>query len=142
MRFEFLSILFSFGTFLVAIFGGLSAGLAAIAITTSQSLVRTCLGLIRMSAMLEQDLNSIERVITYINNDQEGPAVIEGSRPPLSWPTTSGGIEIDNLCVRYNHDLPDVLKAISFTIQPRQKVGIVGRTGSGKQVFLNLMLCS
>jgi len=34
--------------------------------------------------------------------------------------------------MRYRSDLPLVLKDVSFTIRPKEKVGIVGRTGSGK----------
>jgi len=34
--------------------------------------------------------------------------------------------------MRYRNNLPLVLKDVSFTIRPKEKVGIVGRTGSGK----------
>lgn len=38
--------------------------------------------------------------------------------------------------MRYREGLPLVLKHVSFLIRPRQKVGIVGRTGSGKSTTL------
>ena len=34
--------------------------------------------------------------------------------------------------MRYRDDLPLVLKNVKFTIKPQEKIGIVGRTGSGK----------
>ena len=43
-----------------------------------------------------------------------------------------GKIEFVNLYVRYRPDSQLVLKNINFTIEPDQKIGIVGRTGSGK----------
>ena len=43
-----------------------------------------------------------------------------------------GKIEFVNLYVRYRPDSQLVLKNINFTIEPGQKIGIVGRTGSGK----------
>ena len=43
-----------------------------------------------------------------------------------------GKIEFINLYIRYRPDSQLVLKNINFTIEPGQKIGIVGRTGSGK----------
>lgn len=37
--------------------------------------------------------------------------------------------------VRYAADLDPVLKGISFNVNPREKVGVVGRTGSGKSTL-------
>lgn len=38
----------------------------------------------------------------------------------------------ENAEMRYQENLPLVLKKVSFTIKPKEKIGIVGRTGSGK----------
>lgn len=40
-----------------------------------------------------------------------------------------------DLEVRYAADLPPVLKGITFTVQAREKIGVVGRTGSGKSTL-------
>lgn len=36
---------------------------------------------------------------------------------------------------KYRPNLPEVVKQVSFSIDPKEKVGIVGRTGSGKSTM-------
>jgi ABC-type multidrug transport system fused ATPase/permease subunit len=62
---------------------------------------------------------------------QEKAPVIDEKRPPAYWPSSVGGLVVDNLVVRYAPDLPPVLNGISFTVNPREKIGVVGRTGAG-----------
>ena len=51
-----------------------------------------------------------------------------------------GGIELRDLTFRYPDGEFDVLKNISFTIQPGESVGIVGKTGAGKTALVDLLL--
>ncbi|KAG8452189.1 hypothetical protein GDO86_004109 [Hymenochirus boettgeri] len=51
--------------------------------------------------------------------------------PSKNWPQ-QGAINFKNVDMRYHDNLPLVLKNISFSIRPKEKIGIVGRTGSGK----------
>jgi len=88
-----------------------------------------------MSTELETQLVAVERVIQYTDIQVEAPAVIEWNRPAHDWPQT-GGIEIKNLKLRYREGLDLVLKGISCTIKPKEKVGVVGRTGAGKSSLM------
>ena len=56
-----------------------------------------------------------------------------------NWPT-KGAIEINNLTARYDMGLPYVLKSVNLSINPRDKVGIVGQTGAGKSSLCQLLL--
>ena len=49
-------------------------------------------------------------------------------------------IEFRDLTFRYPDGEFDVLKNISFTIQPGESVGIVGKTGAGKTALVDLLL--
>lgn len=93
---------------------------------------------LRLASLAENNFNSVERVGTYIELPEEGPAIIENSRPPPGWPS-NGSIRFEDVVLRYRPELPPVLHGISFTISPSDKVGIVGRTGAGKSSMLNAL---
>ncbi|KAL7991103.1 hypothetical protein Chor_014533, partial [Crotalus horridus] len=61
----------------------------------------------------------------------EAPARIKNKAPLPDWPH-EGEIRFENAEMRYRENLPLVLKKVCFTIKPKEKIGIVGRTGSGK----------
>ncbi|KAJ7312457.1 hypothetical protein DFH08DRAFT_447311 [Mycena albidolilacea] len=78
----------------------------------------------------EVKANSLERIQGYINIELEKPATEEG-KPPAYWPA-SGDLRVEGLSARYSEDGPMVLYNISFHIKSGERVGVVGRTGSGK----------
>ncbi len=51
-----------------------------------------------------------------------------------------GCIEFRHLTFRYPDGEFDVLKDVSFTIEPGENVGLVGKTGSGKTTIVDLIL--
>ncbi|KAG0198978.1 hypothetical protein BGX28_007646 [Mortierella sp. GBA30] len=113
---------------------GIDAGTAGLALTYALEFVALVNFLVREYTEIEMELNAIERITEYTVMAQEPPAVIEGRRPPAAWPT-GGSIEVKDLEMKYAPDLETVLKGISFTVESRQKVGVVGRTGSGKSTL-------
>jgi len=54
------------------------------------------------------------------------------------WPV-HGQIEFNNVTMRYRPTLEPSIQNLSFTVQPGMKVGIVGRTGSGKSSILQIL---
>ncbi|OCF43038.1 hypothetical protein I317_03131 [Kwoniella heveanensis CBS 569] len=81
----------------------------------------------RISAV--RQLTGLSTDITMPDHESE-----EGIIPEKSWPSR-GEIKVENLCVRYAPDLPEVLKGVSFHIAPGMRVGLVGATGSGKSTL-------
>ena len=49
-------------------------------------------------------------------------------------------IRLDNVCFRYSHETPYVLKAIDLTIARGSRVGFIGATGSGKSTLLDIIM--
>jgi len=63
----------------------------------------------------------------------------KGAVPTETWPSC-GAISVSNVSARYNADLPAAIDDVSFTVKPGQRIGIVGRTGSGKTTLMNALL--
>ncbi|KAK3429400.1 hypothetical protein EUGRSUZ_E00825, partial [Eucalyptus grandis] len=87
---------------------------------------------------LDLGSSSSERLEQYMHIQSEAPEVIEDSLPAVDWPS-SGNVEICNLKVRYRPDSPLVLHGITCKMKGGHKIGIVGRTGSGKTTLISAL---
>merc|ERR1711871_1923625 len=92
---------------------------------------------VRMVAAAESQFNSVDRIMYYIENitaedsDEKERGV---ELPPPEWPSR-GEIVAKNVSMAYR-DGPLVLKDLSFDISSAEKVGVCGRTGSGKSSLM------
>jgi ABC-type multidrug transport system fused ATPase/permease subunit len=107
-----------------ALFANVSNGLAAIVIVQSGIFAEASRQLVRVLAQVELDFNSVERIVEYLEVPQEGPLITD-RRPPAYWPSTEGEVHVENLVVKYSENLPPALNRISFTVRPREKIGVV-----------------
>ena len=89
--------------------------------------------LIEKSSRGKASLNRITELLDAPIDVADRPGV-----PDLA--NVQGGVEFRNLTFRYPDGEFDVLKNISFTIQPGERVGIVGKTGAGKTALVDLLL--
>ena len=95
--------------------------------------------LIRQIAELENDMNSVERILHYSENiEQEPPHYIPERKPQAPWPA-DGHVEFRNVVLRYRPELPDVLRGFTMDVAPGEKIGIVGRTGAGKSSIMTAL---
>ncbi|PVH78648.1 hypothetical protein DL98DRAFT_656027 [Cadophora sp. DSE1049] len=124
-------VAFFAGAFVVLSIGKIDAGSAGLSLSYAISFTENVLWLVRLYAMNEQNMNSVERIKEYLDVEQEAEAVIAKTRPAANWPS-QGSVEFITYTTRYRPDLEPVLKNVSFKISPLEKVGIVGRTGAGK----------
>ncbi|SCV70351.1 BQ2448_1745 [Microbotryum intermedium] len=134
IRLDFLGAILTIVVSIVAVARRTSISPASIGLALSVVLaVQQALSMvIRQSAEVENNMASVERLVHYQNSlEQEAAADIPETAPEKSWPE-QGQIEFKQVEMAYRPELRPVLHGVSFTVRPGEKVGIVGRTGSGK----------
>ena len=110
-------------------------------------------------AQLEEALVGVERLDQYLRNPLEEGALIPkesqfAATHPIekyethhhlkpftlaARPEQDGMVEVHNLSFRYDPQGPWILHHINLTIKPKEKIGIIGRTGSGKTSFIQCL---
>uniref|UniRef100_A0A3B4GQP1 Multidrug resistance-associated protein 4-like n=1 Tax=Pundamilia nyererei TaxID=303518 RepID=A0A3B4GQP1_9CICH len=116
---------------------GLEAGEVGLVLTYAVTLIGNFQWTVRQSAEVENMMTSVERVVEYTELKSEAPLETQ-KRPPPDWPS-QGMITFDRVNFFYSKDGPPVLKDINATFQPKEKVGIVGRTGAGKSSLVSAL---
>uniref|UniRef100_A0A915E248 ABC transporter domain-containing protein n=1 Tax=Ditylenchus dipsaci TaxID=166011 RepID=A0A915E248_9BILA len=86
---------------------------------------------VRSQTELESKLTSVERVSHYSKNIEQEAVVKDPIDFPVNWPS-DGSLQFDNAVLKYPSETTPALKGVSFEVENAEKVGIVGRTGSGK----------
>ncbi|XP_030562947.1 probable multidrug resistance-associated protein lethal(2)03659 [Drosophila novamexicana] len=108
------------------------SGDVGLAITQSMTLSIICQWGMGHTVELENQMTSVERVLEYVQLPPEPSYETEAAvNLPAKWPS-AGQLHFQDLRLRYSDHGHYVLKGLSFTIHPKEKVGIVGRTGAGK----------
>ncbi|MEK7355840.1 MAG: ABC transporter ATP-binding protein, partial [Bdellovibrionota bacterium] len=108
-------------------------------------------------AQFEEAMTGVERLDDYLRRPLEpGLKLPAGRLYPTDHPvyqpneeialqserlvsTTSAAVQVEDLWLRYGDDRPFVLKGLGLSIRPVDKIGVVGRTGSGKTSFVQAL---
>ncbi|KAH6758066.1 multidrug resistance-associated protein 6 [Perilla frutescens var. hirtella] len=116
----------------------IAPGLVGLCLSYAFALTGTQVFLSRWYSSLANYIVSVERIKQYMHIPPEPPAIIADNRPPTSWPL-KGRIELLDLKIRYRPNAPIVLKGITCTFKEGTRVGVVGRTGSGKTTLISAL---
>ncbi|BAH93577.1 Os06g0561800 [Oryza sativa Japonica Group] len=116
--------------------GAVSPGFAGLSLSFALSLTAVQVFLTKFYSYMENYIISVERIKQYMHLPPEPPAIIPENRAPSSWPQ-EGQIDLQDLKVRYRPNMPLVLKGITCTFPAGNKIGVVGRTGSGKSTLIS-----
>uniref|UniRef100_A0A4W3JI11 ATP-binding cassette, sub-family C (CFTR/MRP), member 10 n=1 Tax=Callorhinchus milii TaxID=7868 RepID=A0A4W3JI11_CALMI len=112
-------------------------GLVGLALSYALSITNVLSGLVSNFTQTEMQMVSVERIEEY---STEIPTEPQHStlQVPDTWPA-QGLVEFRDVVLRYRPGLPRALNRVNFQIRVGERVGIVGRTGSGKSsMFLAL----
>ncbi|KAM9671740.1 ATP-binding cassette sub-family C member 9 isoform 2-T2 [Trichechus inunguis] len=109
-----------------------NSGLVGLGLLYALTITNYLNWVVRNLADLEVQMGAVKKVNSFLTMESENyEGTMDPSQVPEHWPQ-EGEIKIHDLCVRYENNLKPVLKHVKAYIKPGQKVGICGRTGSGK----------
>ncbi|XP_013401317.1 multidrug resistance-associated protein 7 [Lingula anatina] len=134
IRLQMLGVVMVTGVAFIAVlehhFQTVDPGLVGLAISYALSITNLLSGVVTAFTETEKQMVSVERGMQYIEDvpseKQEG--ILD---PPPYWPI-QGSLCFEQVYLQYRPGLPYALNGVTFETQPAEKIGIVGRTGSGK----------
>ncbi|KAL4642182.1 multidrug resistance-associated protein 9 isoform X1 [Arapaima gigas] len=133
-RLDFLSAVVTFlvGMFAVLSPNSITASMKGLALSYTIQLTGMLQYVVRLSTEVEAKFTSVERIQEYITTCvSEAPRKVKDVNFPTGWPD-KGTITFKDYQMRYRENTPIILNGLNMNISSREKLGIVGRTGSGK----------
>ncbi|KAJ9136431.1 ABC multidrug transporter [Pleurostoma richardsiae] len=117
-----------------------SVGLTGVALVQLISFAETLKTLIQFWTSLETSIGAVARIKNFSEDTPDERLPGETADPGEQWPA-AGRVEIRGVSASYDEAaLVKALDGISLSVEPGQKIGICGRTGSGKSSLLLALL--
>ncbi|KAK7215079.1 hypothetical protein V2G26_003082 [Clonostachys chloroleuca] len=127
------------GALMIAMRDRISPGFAGVALANLIGLSGSMSTVVETWTQMETSMTSIQRIRDF---ERDVPSEAHGdsqTAAPPDWPSR-GAVEIRNLAATYKDGTVTALKNITMSIKPGEKIGICGRTGSGKTSFTLALL--
>ncbi|KAK6223236.1 hypothetical protein QIS74_04081 [Colletotrichum tabaci] len=151
VRLEVLSVVLQVAALGLLLAGSAEPGVLGFVMTYVFQVTGTLSNIAKISAQFEADAVSVARIAEYssavaVDGEEDGfPVERDGSTPysdsdpTPAWPQF-GRVEFRGVSASYQPSLPDSLQSVSFTVNPGEKVAVVGRTGAGKSSTVMCLL--
>lgn len=133
------TLILNIGLVLVIVVGAMTqtpAGIILAFLSYFTMILNAVIGVTRIFTILSKGLASAERVCQVLETDTDLPVVSPEETEPGD---TDAAIQFRHVHFSYNK-VADDLSDIDFTLYPRQTLGIIGTTGSGKTTLINLLM--
>ncbi|KAI9152343.1 Multidrug resistance-associated protein 1 [Paramyrothecium foliicola] len=109
-------------------------------IVTTQSIFGN---LIRQSAAIENNMNSVERMLHYVYNLEQEPAqeidTSDKSLQAKKWPLV-GRVQFQSVTLSHRPELEPAIRDVTLDVKPGENIGVVGRTAAGKTTLVSALL--
>lgn len=116
-----------------------TAGSIGVSLLTVLSFNTQLSWLITAWTSLETALGAVARCMNFEKTTVSEDLPGEDRTPPSEWPH-AGELTLKDVSASYTRDGEDVLKGISLSVSAGEKVGICGRSGSGKSSLVLTLL--
>lgn len=134
-RADIIGSLLVFGCCMLAVLDKtLTAGLAGLIVSNSFQILLFFSIMSRFLGEIHNNMNASEGARKYSELEEEHEPTGE-IKVPTGWPF-KGDINFEGVVMPYMPNAPPVLKGITFSVRPGEKVGVVGRTGAGKSSLI------
>ena len=128
-------VILGYGGWLVYV-GRFDAGMLIEFLSYFTSIVWPIMAVAELIDMTSRGTASLKRVGELLDAE----VTVKDAEDVKPLPSIKGGVEFRNLTFRYPGADYNALEDVSFTIQPGESVGLVGKTGSGKTTLVDLLL--
>ncbi|MER2064249.1 MAG: ABC transporter ATP-binding protein, partial [Alkalibacterium sp.] len=118
-----------------ALTGPVEVGIIYAFTTYANNFFRPLTRLMDSMSLFQDGIVSSSRILTVMDNEEYAPAQLDNKDAVIE----EGKIEFKNVSFSYDGE-NDVLKNISFTVNPGETVALVGHTGSGKSSIINVLM--
>ncbi|KAK7418553.1 hypothetical protein QQX98_003898 [Neonectria punicea] len=126
--------------FAVMLRGDVDLGLTGVSLVQLIGLSETLNMLIQFWTSIETSIGAVARIKQFAEDTGDENLPGDTREPPTAWPD-SGEIQIRDLKASYEgREEVKALDGITLDIKPGEKIGICGRTGSGKSSLLLALL--
>ncbi|KRZ12469.1 Multidrug resistance-associated protein 5 [Trichinella zimbabwensis] len=132
-------VVFVISLLMIGLAGYIDPAYAGMALTYALQMSGIFQFAVRMQAEFESKMISVERINYYINNIEQEQLSDCQSTLDACW-LTEGAVTFKNVSLRYGEDKQLALKNVSFDVAGGEKIGIIGRTGSGKSSLVSALL--
>ena len=112
----------------------LTVGDITVMVALLERLYRPLNMLLGIQVDLVRSMALFTRIFQYYDMPQE----IQNKKGAIAPERTDGKLAFENVCFYYNEDIP-VLRDVSFAVQPKSLVAIVGASGAGKSTIISLI---